>query len=121
LLDRSQRRNQSAAHGSNKRRVYGTGYRARVRPLAAGGFSERFIYSSEKMNRSDSEGGHDVRPPIFRSLRDRLRRKFAQMPGVTAAFQEPKTPDLVLQTDRISVDESVNHLVELMKSRGCTL
>jgi hypothetical protein len=58
---------------------------------------------------------------IFRSLRDRLRSKIAQMPGVTAAFEEPKTPDLVLQTDRISVDESVSRIVELMKSRGYML
>jgi Adenylylsulfate kinase and related kinases len=29
--------------------------------------------------------------------------KIAQMPGVTAAFEEPKSPDLVLQTDQISV------------------
>ncbi len=42
----------------------------------------------------------------------------AQMPGVTAAFEEPKTPDLVLETDRTSVDESVSRIVELMKSRG---
>ena len=44
--------------------------------------------------------------------------KIAQMPGVTAAFEEPKTPDLVLQTDRISIDESVSRIVELMRSRG---
>lgn len=44
--------------------------------------------------------------------------KIAQMPGVTAAFEEPKVPDLVLQTDRISVDQSVSRIVELMKSRG---
>ena len=44
--------------------------------------------------------------------------KIAQMPGVTAAFEEPKSPDLVLQTERIGVDESVNRIVELMKSRG---
>jgi bifunctional enzyme CysN/CysC len=44
--------------------------------------------------------------------------KIAQMPGVTAAFEEPKTPDLVLQTDQISVDESVSRIVALMKSRG---
>jgi bifunctional enzyme CysN/CysC len=41
----------------------------------------------------------------------------AQMPGVTAAFEEPKTPDLVLRTDEVSVDESVNRIVELMRSR----
>ncbi|MBX9581789.1 MAG: sulfate adenylyltransferase subunit CysN [Gemmataceae bacterium] len=44
--------------------------------------------------------------------------RIAQMPGVTAAFEEPKAPDLVLQTDRIGVDQSVGRIVELMRSRG---
>ena len=44
--------------------------------------------------------------------------KIAQMPGVTATFEEPKTPDLVLQTDEISVEESVNRIIELMKIKG---
>ena len=44
--------------------------------------------------------------------------KIAQMPGVSATFEEPKTPDLTLQTDQISVEESVNLIVELMKSKG---
>jgi bifunctional enzyme CysN/CysC len=44
--------------------------------------------------------------------------KIAQMPGVTAAFEEPNAPDLVLHTEQISVDESVGRIVELMKSRG---
>ncbi|HET6423396.1 MAG TPA: sulfate adenylyltransferase subunit CysN [Planctomycetaceae bacterium] len=42
----------------------------------------------------------------------------AQMPGVTAAFEEPKSPDLVLQTDQISVEDSVNRILEVMKSKG---
>lgn len=41
-----------------------------------------------------------------------------QMPGVTAAFEEPKSPDLVLQTDQVSVEESIDRIVELMKARG---
>jgi len=44
--------------------------------------------------------------------------KIAQMPGVTATFEEPKSPDLILQTDLISVEESVDLIVELMTSRG---
>jgi bifunctional enzyme CysN/CysC len=44
--------------------------------------------------------------------------KIAQMPGVTAAFEEPKSPDLVLETDKVSVDESVDRIVELMKAKG---
>jgi bifunctional enzyme CysN/CysC len=44
--------------------------------------------------------------------------KIAQMPGVTAAFEEPQAPDLVLQTEQISVEESVRRIVELMQARG---
>src|SRR5688572_2679422 len=44
--------------------------------------------------------------------------RIAQMPGVTAAFEEPTAPDLVLPTDRIGVDESVRRIIEVMKSRG---
>ena len=44
--------------------------------------------------------------------------KIAQMPGVTAVFEESKTPDLVLPTDQLSVEESVDLIIELMKARG---
>jgi bifunctional enzyme CysN/CysC len=44
--------------------------------------------------------------------------RIAQMPGVSAAFEEPKAADLVLETDRISVEQSVSRIVELMESRG---
>jgi bifunctional enzyme CysN/CysC len=45
--------------------------------------------------------------------------KIAQMPGVTAAFEAPQSPDLVLNTDQLSVDECVDRIVELMTARGC--
>ena len=44
--------------------------------------------------------------------------KIAQMPGVTATFEEPTAPDLVLHTDQASVEESVGRIVELMKAKG---
>jgi bifunctional enzyme CysN/CysC len=44
--------------------------------------------------------------------------KIAQMPGVTAAFEEPKSPDLLLRTDMVGVEESVDRIIELMKARG---
>jgi bifunctional enzyme CysN/CysC len=44
--------------------------------------------------------------------------KIAQMPGVTAAFEEPAAPDLVLHTDRLGVDECVSRIVGLMTERG---
>ncbi|QDU23808.1 sulfate adenylyltransferase subunit CysN [Urbifossiella limnaea] len=44
--------------------------------------------------------------------------KIAQMPGVTAAFEEPAAPDLVLATDQIGVEDSVGRIVALLKERG---
>jgi bifunctional enzyme CysN/CysC len=44
--------------------------------------------------------------------------KIAQMPGVTAAFEEPASPDLVLKTDELDVDGCVTRIVELMTARG---
>jgi bifunctional enzyme CysN/CysC len=44
--------------------------------------------------------------------------KIAQMPGVTAAFEEPTAADLVLPTDQIGVDESVSRIVAVMQARG---
>src|SRR4029078_4155702 len=44
--------------------------------------------------------------------------KIAQMPGVTAAFEEPTAPGLVLGTDQVGVDECVGRVVEAMRSRG---
>src|SRR6185369_1485091 len=40
--------------------------------------------------------------------------KIAQMPGVTAAFEEPTNPDLLLHTDQVGVDECVSRIIELM-------
>ncbi|MEI7924394.1 MAG: sulfate adenylyltransferase subunit CysN [Planctomycetota bacterium] len=44
--------------------------------------------------------------------------KISQMPGVSAAFEEPTNPDLLLHTDQISVEESVSQIVDLMKAKG---
>jgi bifunctional enzyme CysN/CysC len=44
--------------------------------------------------------------------------KISQMPGVTAAFEEPASPDLLLRTDEISVQDSVEKIVALLKKRG---
>jgi len=44
--------------------------------------------------------------------------KIAQMPGVTAAFEEPTAPDLVLQTDQLDVDASVARIIDLLRAKG---
>lgn len=43
--------------------------------------------------------------------------KIAQMPGVKAAFEEPKSRDLVLHALEISVEESVRRIVALTTVR----
>jgi bifunctional enzyme CysN/CysC len=44
--------------------------------------------------------------------------KIAQFPGVSAAFEEPASPDLVLNTDRVSIDQSVEQILAMLRSRG---
>src|SRR5688572_17039429 len=41
--------------------------------------------------------------------------KIAQFPGVSAAFEEPTAPDLILPTDQISVDEGVERIMGLLR------
>ena len=44
--------------------------------------------------------------------------KLASFPGVSAAFEPPTKPDLQLPTHQISVEESVERIVKLLKERG---
>ena len=44
--------------------------------------------------------------------------KIASFPGVSAAFEEPKQPDLVLPTHEIDVGESVERILNLLRARG---
>jgi bifunctional enzyme CysN/CysC len=41
-----------------------------------------------------------------------------QFPGVTAAFEEPQHADLVLRTDQVPVETSVEQIIALLKERG---
>lgn len=42
----------------------------------------------------------------------------AQFPGVTAEYEEPTSPDLLLPTDKLSVEQCVDRILELLSSRG---
>src|SRR4051812_21117448 len=44
--------------------------------------------------------------------------RIAQFPGVSAAFEPPASPDLVLPTHEIPVAESVERIVTLLRDRG---
>ena len=44
--------------------------------------------------------------------------KMVQFPGAGAAYEPPSQADLTLSTDRISVDQSVERILTLLKERG---
>jgi bifunctional enzyme CysN/CysC len=46
--------------------------------------------------------------------------RIAQFPGVSAAFEEPASPDLVLETDQVSVEQGVEQIVALLRANGVT-
>ncbi len=43
--------------------------------------------------------------------------EIASFPGVTAPYEVPVQPDLVLETDRLAIDECVDRLLDLLESR----
>jgi len=46
------------------------------------------------------------------------RGEITQFPGVSAVFEAPATPDLILRTDQIELAESVERIMQLLKVRG---
>ncbi len=44
--------------------------------------------------------------------------EISHFPGISAPYDEPEAPDLVLATDRLSVDECVDQLIALLEQRG---
>ena len=44
--------------------------------------------------------------------------QIASFPGVSAVFEEPASADLVLPTHEISVEQSVDRIIELLKGHG---
>jgi adenylylsulfate kinase-like enzyme len=46
------------------------------------------------------------------------RGEIAQFPGVSAVFEEPSRPDLVLPTDQTTVEQSVEQILTMLRQRG---
>jgi bifunctional enzyme CysN/CysC len=44
--------------------------------------------------------------------------QIASFPGVSAAFEIPKDPDLVLPTHQISIDDGVERVMDVLRRRG---
>ena len=43
----------------------------------------------------------------------------ANVPGISADFEEPESPDLVLATDSLTVDACADQVVALLRGKGC--
>jgi bifunctional enzyme CysN/CysC len=46
------------------------------------------------------------------------RGEIAQFPGVSAAYETPKSPDVTIETEGLSVEASVERIVAVLKERG---
>lgn len=46
------------------------------------------------------------------------RGEIAMFPGISAPYEAPTQPDLVLATDKLNVEECVDRLVELLEAKG---
>jgi bifunctional enzyme CysN/CysC len=46
--------------------------------------------------------------------------EIANFPGISAPYESPTAPDLVLKTDRISVTECIAQILKLLEARGVT-
>lgn len=44
--------------------------------------------------------------------------EIANFPGVSAPYEEPESPDLVLPTHELAIEECVDRLIELLQTRG---
>jgi adenylylsulfate kinase len=40
------------------------------------------------------------------------------MTGIAAPYEQPQEPDLVIETDRISLDEAVDEVIRFLKDRN---
>ena len=75
--------------------------------------SERFIEvylkaPLEVLKQRDSSGAYEAAEA----------GRIAQFPGVSAVYEEPSNPDLVLPTHEVSVEEGVDRIVELLRAKG---
>ncbi len=76
--------------------------------IGEGRFVEVFLTAPlEVLRRRDDDG-----------LYAAAERGEASLPGVTAAFDQPPEPDLVLETDVLDVETCAGRIVELLRQRG---
>lgn len=54
-----------------------------------------------------------------KGLYEKARRGVIKnMTGISAPYEEPENPDLVIETDKLGLHESVNHVVEFLIDQG---
>ncbi|MEK6725896.1 MAG: sulfate adenylyltransferase subunit CysN [Deltaproteobacteria bacterium] len=64
--------------------------------------------SKEELRKRDKRG-------IYQRAEKGVLKEF---PGVSAPYDVPKSPDIVLDTDKLTVDECVDRIIRLLENRG---
>ncbi len=47
-----------------------------------------------------------------------LRGEIKEFTGISAPYEEPDNPELILETDKETIDQSVNKVMEYLKAQG---
>jgi bifunctional enzyme CysN/CysC len=85
------------------------GVREKARNLIGGErFIEIYLTASEDDRRRRDEQG---------AYKKADRGEIGEFPGVSAPYDEPESPDIVMDTDKLTVDECVDKIIRLLEKR----
>lgn len=77
--------------------------------IGEGRFIEVFLTASnEELRRRDAQGVYQKAD----------KGELKEFPGVSAPYDIPKSPNLVLDTDKLTVDECVDRIIRLLEKKG---
>lgn len=82
--------------------------RRRARQIIGDGFVEVYVNASlQECERRDVKG-------LYQAARD---NKIFDFTGITSPYEEPEDPDIVVDTEKMGVDECVSHILEKLSGR----
>jgi len=77
--------------------------------LKEGEFIEIFVKTPlEVCEERDTKG-------LYKKAREGIIKDFT---GISAPYEEPENPELVIETDKLSIEESVNKIADYLKENG---
>ena len=85
------------------------GVREKARKLIGGDrFLEIYLTASEETRRKRDEQG---------AYNKADKGEINEFPGISAAYDVPESPDLILETDKLNVEECVDRIIRLLEKR----